>query len=219
MIDFRNTKIQILSPEHSEAFQNAVFEAGGKWASGGSFIDHVDKPYLFVGSDMELYWVWSDLYIAIDKDYKEITFPFPSTKEGHVHQALMAQYAEDAKTNPEPWKLWEFRRKNGNGDWHDCLRNPRWVDTKEYRRKPKMKLIHGVEVPDISFVPKYGELYYYPDPVTPSYIASKIFIDGHVGDEHRARHGLCYPVTEEGKQASILHAKVMIDVINSGEDE
>jgi hypothetical protein len=27
---------------------------------------------------------------------------------------------------------------------------------------PRMKLIHGVEVPDISFTPREGDMYYYP---------------------------------------------------------
>lgn len=217
MIDFRNTKIQILSPEHSETFQQAVFEAGGKWASGGCLVDHVDQPYLFVDSDMELSWAWDDLYY-ISKDWKEITFPCPLTKEGHPHAEIMLELAEVAKTNPKPWE--EFQTYGSiTHMWHDCNSMMSFDKNIKYRRKPKMKLIHGVEVPDISFVPKVGEHYYYPNPLTPRYFSSTTFAVVCVGDEHRARHGLCYPATEEGKQASILHAKVMIDVINSGEDE
>lgn len=45
---YANTKIRILSPAHSEAFQKAVFAEGGKWFFSGKKVGHKDKPYLFV---------------------------------------------------------------------------------------------------------------------------------------------------------------------------
>jgi hypothetical protein len=76
---------------------------------------------------------------------------------------------------------------------------------------PRMKLIHGVEVPDISFTPKHGEVYAYPNPL------DKI-LHGHgrfyLDELHqfRAKNSTCYPHTEEGKQTAILHAKAMLGI-------
>jgi hypothetical protein len=76
---------------------------------------------------------------------------------------------------------------------------------------PRMKLIHGVEVPDISFEPKFGEFYYTPD------IQSRILYNEYKhGNSHHTiceiERSLCYPYTEQGKQAAILHAKAMLGI-------
>jgi hypothetical protein len=59
--------------------------------------------------------------------------------QGHKHAALMAQYAEDAKTTDKPWELWEF--KYGAEGWKDCSGSPFWASEVEYRRKPKQHTI------------------------------------------------------------------------------
>ena len=82
-------------------------------------------------------------------------------KQGHVHAENMALQAEDAKTTDKPWELWQV--KDNEGVWWECKNNPLWGGYTEYRRKPKTKLIHGVEVPDISFTPNDGEEYVYPN--------------------------------------------------------
>ena len=80
-------------------------------------------------------------------------------------------------------------------------------------QKPiKMKLVHGVEVPDISFQPKLNENYYYPNPDNPSLKSNTFYSWGSSDDNHRAKHGLCYPYTVEGKEAAILHAKAMLGI-------
>lgn len=126
-------------------------------------------------------------------------------QQGHPHAELMAQYAEDAKTSVEPWEFWELKRERGA--W-TCLRShPSWIADALYRRKPKMKIVHGVWVPDISFVPKYGERHYYADPICPDFC-----MEDSASALHLAENGLCYPYTEEGKQAAILHAKAMLGI-------
>ena len=64
-----------------------------------------------------------------------IELDYEPEQQGHVHAELMAQYAEDARNHKEPWKLWELRVKGG--DWYDCSLHPYWLETQEFRRKPK----------------------------------------------------------------------------------
>jgi hypothetical protein len=74
-----------------------------------------------------------------------------------------------------------------------------------------VKVIHGVEVPDISFTPIKGERYYAPAPdyVCLQYTASFYSCEA---DTHRIANGLCYPHTEEGRNAAVIHAKAMLGI-------
>ena len=131
--------------------------------------------------------------------------------QGHPHAELMMQYAEDAKTHAEPWKLWQHRPRQ-DCEWGDCERNPSWSVSTLYRRKPKTHLVHGVEVPDLRIKPSRGENYYYPLPTSPNLVRQTIFIHGDDGDKYILRNNLCYEYTESGKQAAILHAKAMLGI-------
>jgi hypothetical protein len=74
---------------------------------------------------------------------------------------------------------------------------------------PRMKLINGIEVPDISFRPDVNKRYYHPSlDVTLHY--GSLFTRGDIMDEFRAGNSLCYPYTDEGKEAAILHAKALL---------
>jgi len=75
---------------------------------------------------------------------------------------------------------------------------------------PRMKLIHGVEVPDISFEPRKEEHFYHPMLDNTLYKPSTYH--GYGIDAFRAKYGLCYPHTEKGKQAAIFHAKAMLGI-------
>ena len=79
---------------------------------------------------------------------------------------------------------------------------------------PRMKLIHGVEVPDIGFEPEREEAFYYPDASKISFVGANYF-SGTVNDAFRLANNLCYPYTEEGRQAAILHAKAMLGIKES----
>ena len=132
-------------------------------------------------------------------------------KQGHVHAENMALYAEDAKTTDKPWELWQV--KDNEGVWWECKNNPLWGGYTEYRRKPKTKLIHGVEVPDISFTPNDGEEYVYPNIYGEDYASASRFYRGYEASEMALKAGCCYPYTEEGTQAAILHAKAMLGLV------
>ena len=207
MQDFRNTKIEILSKEHSAAFQEAVFEAGGSWEfHSKTSPDYLDKSFLFVDSNLFLTHT-DDIDCFENTKYKEIFFPEPN--KGHIHQVLMAQYAEDAKTTDKPWELWEG--KNLFNKWVPLPFTPVWETNREYRRKPKTKLIHGVEIPDISFTPTPGERYYMPN-IQGVHLFSDLSSSSTRYFDEYSKYGIFYPYTEEGKQAAILHTKAMLGI-------
>ncbi len=76
---------------------------------------------------------------------------------------------------------------------------------------PRMKLIHGVEVPDISFNPEIGEDFVYPDPTMPCLYMSATYYecDSH---SYKAFNGFCYRPDKHGLKAVILHAKAMLGI-------
>lgn len=129
--------------------------------------------------------------------------------QGHPHAELMAQYAEDAKTNAEPWRLWEIG--DTNGDWWGMTEGSGFVSRLRYRRKPKVKIIHGVEVPDITIKPSVGDDIYVPATCFDGLVSNPKYYDDRHG-RHHVDMDICYPYTEEGKQAAILHAKAMLGI-------
>jgi hypothetical protein len=86
-------------------------------------------------------------------------------------------------------------------------------------QKPiKMKLVHGVEVPDISFVPEHFQEFFYPDVTKQDLFSSTTIskLQGYVQhsgiQDKMIKAGMCYPRTKEGRAAAILHAKAMLGV-------
>ena len=130
---------------------------------------------------------------------------------GHIHAELMAQYAEDAKTHAEPWKLWQV--KADGGVWRYCRIHPVWAYDTEYRRKPKTHIVNGVEIPDLR-IKVFNEealgggcIGYCADPLD-----VELHLE-HWNPETTKRFlelGILYEPTEEGKQAAILHAKAWL---------
>lgn len=176
-------------------------------------------------TDMEWFYApsCSGLHVGWDRCYKKYTPTHTPLQvlemagmlmQGHIHAEHMAQYAEDAKAHAEPWKLWECRAPNGK--WAPVGTCLHWVPSVEYRRKPKTHLVHGVEIPDLRFTPKFGENYWQPDAGTHNLVLRGFFNGNYTKDyfhSHRIANNLCYEPNEEGKQAAILHAKAWLGVI------
>lgn len=83
---------------------------------------------------------------------------------------------------------------------------------------PSMKIVNGVEIPDISFAPDHFKEFFYPDvtkqdlfsSATPSKLQGYV---QHNGIQNRMiAAGLCYPHTKEGRDAAILHAKAILGI-------
>lgn len=78
---------------------------------------------------------------------------------GHIHAAAMAEYAKDAMDTDNPWEWWEF---SCDGQEYVSLdTHPSWLKYTKYRRKPKVILINGHEVPEPHRTPlEDGEMYW-----------------------------------------------------------
>ena len=80
---------------------------------------------------------------------------------GHIHAAAMAEYAKDAAETDMPWERWEISLAESGDEYRNLLGHPDWVVTRKYRRKPKVILINGHEVPEPHRTPlKDGEGYW-----------------------------------------------------------
>jgi hypothetical protein len=76
--------------------------------------------------------------------------------------------------------------------------------------KAKYKLVNGVRIPSISITPKLGSYYYYPYVSNGIADVSKCHFVKDKDDQAREVSGLCYPYTDEGKVAALLHAEAML---------
>lgn len=206
------------SEDIKKQVQQAFFDVGIKWVYGGETYGLLKESfYTNVTSEDDvtssLMWVdRENLCSIVDPITPKEFFAmvYEDEPQGHPHAELIMQYAEDAKTHAEPWKLWQAT--HADHPWTDLERNPLWCVFNLYRRKPKTHLVHGVEVPDLRIKPSRGENYYYPLPTSPNLVRQTIFIPGDDGDKYILRNNLCYEYTEAGKQAAILHAKTMLGI-------
>ena len=83
---------------------------------------------------------------------------------GHIHAAAMAEYAKDAIETDMPWERWEVSLAESGDEYRNLLGHPEWAVTRKYRRKPKVILINGHEVPEPCRTPlKDGVFYWVPD--------------------------------------------------------
>ena len=79
---------------------------------------------------------------------------------GHIHAAAMAEYAKDAAETDMPWERWEVSYPDSD-EFRDVLGNPDWATNRKYRRKPKVILINGHEVPEPCRTPlEIGDAYW-----------------------------------------------------------
>ena len=79
---------------------------------------------------------------------------------GHMHAAAMAEYAKDATETDMPWERWEVSYPDSDR-FRNLLGNPDWATNRKYRRKPKVILINGYEVPEPCRTPlEIGEVYW-----------------------------------------------------------
>ena len=67
---------------------------------------------------------------------------------GHIHAAAMAEYAKDATETDMPWERWEISMTESGDEYRNLLGHPDWAVTRKYRRKQKVILINGHEVPE-----------------------------------------------------------------------
>jgi hypothetical protein len=74
----------------------------------------------------------------------------------------------------------------------------------------RTKVINGIEIPDITITPVNGDHCYIPFPTHPDLCLRIYFLYSSELDDHIINNDLCYPDTEAGKSAAILHSKAML---------
>lgn len=92
--------------------------------------------------------------------------------------------------------------------------HPRWLLDRVYRRKIKTNLIHGVEIPALPYALSVGDWYYCANIGLPELFEEvRYSSDGCTLTSRMKERGLIYPYSKEGKEAAILHSKVMLGII------
>lgn len=120
-----NTKIRILSPEHSKAFQEACFNVGFEWCDGETSVARTKEPFLFNGLITGLSSIGTEDYNYFNASiYEEVTFPLPSTLTPHIHRDLIIAWANGAN----------IEYKCSSGKWREAT-TPCW-GIYEFRIKP-----------------------------------------------------------------------------------
>jgi hypothetical protein len=85
------------------------------------------------------------------------------------------------------------------------------VDIEAPTKPVVVKVINGVEVPDISFKPTVGEAFLYPSLECISLHQLMTYKD-NTWCKFLSENNLCYPYNAAGQEAVILHAKAMLGI-------
>ena len=122
---------------------------------------------------------------------------------GHTHAAAMAEYAKDALEIDKPWERWEFS-KTGR-DYDSLHEHPSWNPDIKYRRKPKVILINGYEVPEPCREPLHsGQKFWIVNPFKgPQWFTW----DGSEEDFHALKNGFVL-LTEEAAEKHFNARKI-----------
>ena len=118
---------------------------------------------------------------------------------GHIHAAAMAEYAKDAAETDMPWERWEVSYPDSD-EFRDVLRNPDWATNRKYRRKPKVILINGHEVPEPCRTPlEIGDAYW---TFTFFFAAGviEVYWDGDSEDHNAFNNGLIHLTKEAAEK-------------------
>lgn len=126
-------------------------------------------------------------------------------KKGHKHAALALQYWTEAQQDAEAYKKWQGRLHE-KAVWKDLKRPPSFEEWNEYRRKPQVIIINGIEVPEPVLYPlKTGEKYWVVDTNSQVYNEELDWKDSSL-DRRFLERGLIHR-TED---AAELHAKALL---------
>jgi len=127
------------------------------------------------------------------------------SKQGHKHAALALQYWTEAQQDAEAYKNWEVRL-NEKAVWKHLKGPPSFMEWNEYRRKPQVIIINGIEVPEpVRYPLKPGENFWVVDINSLVYNEELDWKDSSVNHRFLER-GLIHR-TEE---AAELHAKALL---------
>lgn len=125
---------------------------------------------------------------------------------GHIHAAMMLQYAKDAAETDTPWERWQCAIVTYHSDyrqWLQCVCHPEWQLHMAYRRRPRTVRIGYRDVPESMRVhPELNTRFYVPNlgvysPTSPP-VLSHLW-RGDDMDLFAFRLGLCYATEEDAR--------------------
>jgi hypothetical protein len=110
----------------------------------------------------------------------------------------------------KPWMRWEYKNEP-NGGWRQCGSELCFYSGIEYRRKPRVIAINGIEVPEpLREKPEIGVTYWYPcityRGVLDGYRSGNTSWDDDTYDNQMLDAGLIHLT----KEAAELHAKALL---------
>jgi len=121
----------------------------------------------------------------------------------HKHADLILQYAQDAMETETPWERWEV---NSGFGWVNCCYLIQFYHVHEYRRKPKVIIINGIEVPEpMRIVPPVGTPYFCISSIDTDIAIPTKWMDTD-GDRRVLSRGICH-LTEA---AAVKHAEALL---------
>ena len=123
----------------------------------------------------------------------------------HKHAENMMLYAQDAMETDKPWEKWEVKLA-GTNNWIEAVAHLSWASNTEYRRKRKMILVNGIEVPaPETEKPEMGQEYYVPSIRCEDKYQGWIWRNDNA-DNRWLKEGLVYLPSED----AIARAKAMM---------
>ena len=119
----------------------------------------------------------------------------------------MLQYAQDAAETETPWRQWQFR-SNDKSDWVDAIGALPFNGDYDYRRKPRVIIINGIEVPEpMREKPENGTRYFYP--CIPNGFCGEVG-ERRWDDDSDDQNMLSSGVIHLTREAAGLHAKALL---------
>ncbi len=113
----------------------------------------------------------------------------------HKHADLMLEYAQDAQETETPWDRWEIEV---DGEWINCSITTKMFDQfTNYRRKQKLIIINGIEVPEpMRVAPHIGTDYFYVRLNGKDTFDNQTSWDDSAFDKRMLSRGICH-LTED----------------------
>ncbi|MDR0219225.1 MAG: hypothetical protein LBI71_10135 [Enterobacteriaceae bacterium] len=126
----------------------------------------------------------------------------------HIHADLITKYAELSHITDKPWEYFEYRYRD-NGEWLSCIGGISFIDSFQYRLKPRTIKIGNIEVPEPirnESEINDGEFYHVPYFLNGFADTDRCIWVGRDYEIERLRNGLIH----KDKASALIHAKALI---------
>ena len=129
-----------------------------------------------------------------------------TSNKPHKHWRLIRDYAQDAAETEKPWERWQWKHAE-NETWYNPKIALAFIEEYDYRRKPRVIIINGIEVPEpMRDKPEEKSLYWVPDICNLTSLATQIIWKNDVHDNEWLSLRICHSTRESAE----LHAKALL---------